>query len=78
MLDNKTAEALAPLVRRPEWDNLIVYLNNQRIERFDRLADCPETSLKRIQGELAMIGDILTLRDNVLKIMSMSGTKTQS
>lgn len=79
MLDNKTAESLAPLVRRPEWDNFIVYMNKEKIERLNDLAIStgPEMSLRRIQGELKNINNILTLRDDVLKIMSMSGTKAQ-
>lgn len=77
MLDNKTAESLASLVRRPDWDNFMAYMNHLKIEKLDDLSVCPETSLKRLQGELSIIKYILTLRDDVLKTMSMSGTKTQ-
>ena len=71
MNDRIVYEKLAGLVNRPEWDNFLVYTTNLHVECHNRLEGCQTIeSLKGIQGELKILKDILTLRNDVNKIMS--------
>ncbi len=71
-------DRLQYVVNRPEWDMFLVYIANKKDNCIDRLERCSPEDLKRIQGELSILKDILTLRDSVNKYMSNRGTKTQS
>ncbi len=70
MNDRIVYEKLAGLINRPEWDNFLVYVTNLHVECHNRLETCNVDNLKGIQGELKILKDILTLRNDVNKIMS--------
>ena len=56
---------LVDIVNRPEWDGYMVWLDQKRVECIDKLENCQPEKLGRIQGELAVIKEMLTLRNTV-------------
>ncbi len=68
-MNDEIYKKFADLVRHPQWDNFMVFIANKRVECMERLEECPPDSLRKIQGELSVIKMLLTLREDVLKIM---------
>lgn len=63
-------QELASIVNHPEWDLFMTYMDKKRMACHDRLEICSQDGLGKIQGELLVIKDILTLRKTVNSIMS--------
>ncbi len=70
-------DRLASVVNRPEWDIFLVWAAQKRGKCYERLEVCKPEDLYKVQGELNIWKEILTLRDSVGKYMSNRGTKTQ-
>ncbi len=68
-MNDEIYKKFADLVRHPQWDNFMVFVDKKRVECIERLEECPPESLRKIQGELSVIKMLLTLRGDVLKIM---------
>lgn len=64
-------QKLARLVNQPDWDLLMVYLDGKRVECHEKLEVTDAATLPRLQGQLAVIKDMLTLRKTVNTIMSV-------
>ncbi len=70
-------DRLSSVVNRPEWDVFLVWVAQEKAKCYDRLEVCAPEDLKKVQGELNIWKQILTLRDTVGKHMTTRGTKTQ-
>lgn len=67
---NEELKRLAGLVNRPEWDMFLVYLNNKCLDECRALEVCTQDALKGIQGKVSVYRALLTLRDDVNKLVS--------
>jgi hypothetical protein len=71
-------ERLAGVVNKPEWDTFLVWISHLRSDCHDKLEKCGPDDLRKIQGELSILNDLLTLRANVNSVVSKRSTKNQS
>lgn len=68
-MNDEVYRKFADLVRHPQWDYFMRFIDDKRIECLMRLETCPPESLRSIQGELRIVKELLTLRETVLDIM---------
>jgi hypothetical protein len=59
---------LSGVVNRPDWDMLMVWLHDKKVECHDKLEVCQPENVRGLQGELRVIKELLTLRDTVNRI----------
>lgn len=76
-MENIQLDRLSSVVNRPEWDVFMVWATQEKAKCYDRLEVCSPDDLKKVQGELSVWKNILTLRELVGNHMRNRGTKTQ-